>query len=139
MEIRVSTTDAEIEACYEVMKELRPHVPRDGFVAHVRRQQRSGYHMAFVAVDAAPVAVAGYRYGENLAWGRFMYVDDLVTSGDSRSKGHGGALLAWLHDEARGNDCRQLHLDSGIQRKDTHRFYEREGMTLTSYHFTTEL
>lgn len=24
-----------------------------------------------------------------------------------------------------------MHLDSGIQRKETHRFYEREGMAIT--------
>ncbi len=28
-----------------------------------------------------------------------------------------------------------MHLDSGIQRKDAHRFYEREGMSITSFHF----
>ena len=28
-----------------------------------------------------------------------------------------------------------MHLDSGIQRKDAHRFYEREGMSLASVHF----
>jgi hypothetical protein len=31
--------------------------------------------------------------------------------------------------------CTQLHLDSGMQRKDAHRFYEREGMVAEGLHF----
>ena len=31
--------------------------------------------------------------------------------------------------------CQQMHLDSGTQRKDAHRFYERQGMTMASFHF----
>ncbi|GMR05632.1 MAG: hypothetical protein BMS9Abin25_0207 [Gammaproteobacteria bacterium] len=34
--------------------------------------------------------------GNNLAWGRFLYVDDLVTSSSAWSQGHGSPLLAWL-------------------------------------------
>jgi hypothetical protein len=32
-----------------------------------------------------------------------------------------------------------MHLDSGIQRKDAHRFYEREGMSMASFHFVENL
>ena len=35
--------------------------------------------------------------------------------------------------------CLQLHLDSGIQRKEAHRFYEREGMTITGFHFAENI
>jgi hypothetical protein len=28
-----------------------------------------------------------------------------------------------------------VHLDSGVQRQHAHRFYFREGMTITSFHF----
>jgi len=79
--------------------------------------------------------VAGFRVLENLFCGRFLYVDDLVTAAAQRCRGHGAALLAWLRDEARRAGCAQLHLDSGLQRRDAHRFYEREGLPVTSYHF----
>ena len=61
------------------------------------------------------VAVAGFRVGENLAWGRFLYVDDLVTLSAHRSKGYGSKLLTWLKAFAVREGCMQLHLDSGIQ------------------------
>ena len=79
--------------------------------------------------------MAGFRIGESLAWGRFLYIDDLVTLSSRRSRGFGAALLSWLVEFATKEGCDQLHLDSGIQRKDAHRFYEREGMQLAGYHF----
>ena len=135
MNIRMATTDAEIAACYPVMRELRPHIAEDQFHSRVRSQENAGYRLAFVQEPDGVVAVAGYRVGENLACGRFLYVDDLVTLPAHRSKGHGAKLLSWLKEYAVRKGCLQLHLDSGIQRKDAHRFYERESMTMTDFHF----
>lgn len=135
MNIRIATTDSEIAACYPVMRELRPHVAEDQFLSRVRSQQEKGYRLAFAEQSDGVVAVAGFRVGENLAWGRFLYVDDLVTSSFHRSKGFGSNLLHWLREFAARNDCLQMHLDSGIQRKDAHRFYQREGLSVTSLHF----
>lgn len=65
-----------------------------------------------------------------------MYVDDLVTDAAERSKGYGGAvLLRWLADHATANGCGELHLDSGVQRKEAHRFYGREDFEVSAYHF----
>jgi GNAT superfamily N-acetyltransferase len=64
-------------------------------------------------------------------------VDDLVTAESERSKGHGKALLEWLKRLAIEDGCDAFHLDSGVQRKRAHQFYLREGMELSSYHFST--
>ena len=135
MEIRIATTDPERAGCFPVMRELRPHLDEAGFVDRVRRQEQGGYRLAFVAARPGVVAVAGFRVGENLAWGRFLYVDDLVTASRHRSRGYGAALLAWLRERAAAEGCAQLHLDSGLQREAAHRFYAREGLQKTSFHF----
>ena len=44
-------------------------------------------------------------------------------------------MLSWLKEYAAREGCSQLHLDTGVQRKETHRFYEREGMTMAGLHF----
>ena len=139
MNIRIATTDTEIAACYPVMRELRPHIAEDQFLSRVRRQEKAGYRLAFMEEPDGLVAVAGFRVGENLAWGRFLYVDDLVTLPAFRSKGHGARLLSWLKEHAAKEGCRQIHLESGIQRKGAHRFYEREGMTMASFHFVESI
>jgi GNAT superfamily N-acetyltransferase len=139
MNIHIATTDTEIAACYPVMKELRPHLDEEEFVSRVRSLENTGYRLAFVQHPDGVVAVAGFRVGENLAWGRFLYVDDLVTLPSHRSKGIGTHFLMWLREYAIKEGCRQLHLDSGAQRKDAHRFYEREGMSVFGYHFAENL
>lgn len=137
--VRIAETDAEILACHAVMSELRPHVAKDTFVERVRRQEKDGYRLAYVAEEGRPVAAAGYRILENLAWGRFLYVDDLVTDEKLRSLGHGRALFDWLVAEARRVGCDQFHLDSGVWRHGAHRFYLLRRMDITSYHFAMKL
>jgi GNAT superfamily N-acetyltransferase len=135
MEIRIAATDTEIAACWPVMHELRPHVAEAEFLARVRNQEKAGYRLLLAEEEGGVVAVAGFRIGENLAWGRFLYVDDLVTLPAHRSKGTGSALLSWLKAHAAEQGCGQLHLDSGLQRRDAHRFYEREGLPAAGCHF----
>ncbi|MCC7202046.1 MAG: GNAT family N-acetyltransferase [Nitrospirae bacterium] len=139
MTVLVAKTDAEIAACYPVMRELRHHITEDQFLSRVRSQESAGYRLAFLEGENGVVAVAGFRVGENLAWGRFLYVDDLVTLPEHRSKGHGAELLSWLKEQAAKEGCEQIHLDSGVQRKEAHRFYEREGMTMASLHFAEKI
>ena len=139
MEIRIAKTDQEIDGCFAVMSQLRPHLLRDAFVEQVRRQQKQSYDLAYLRESDRVAAVAGFRIGENLAWGKYLYVDDLVTDTAVRSAGHGRALLTWLQEHAREAGCAQLHLDSGVQRFDAHRFYLRHRMAITSHHFALVL
>jgi len=133
--IHLAQTDLEIQSCFAVMSQLRPHLEASDFVARIRRQQQDGFQMAFLETGDGVQAVAGFRMVEMLAHGRFLYVDDLITDRNSRSRGHGEALLDWLCELARAHDCQSLQLDSGVQRFDAHRFYFRQRMTIASYHF----
>jgi GNAT superfamily N-acetyltransferase len=137
--IALAESDEDIERCHEVMRFLRPHIEPSQFVERVRRQQRDGYRLAFREAEGAVQSVAGYRILENLAWGRFLYVDDLVSAEGRRSAGHGGALFDWLVEQARAAGCDQFHLDSGVQRFGAHRFYLTKRMDITSHHFAIDL
>ena len=139
MEIKIANADSLIEACFDVMSELRSHLIREDFVTQVRQQQSQGYALAFVLVEGAVVAVAGYRISTSLSWGKFLYVDDLVSAKNARSKGYGEALLDWLKVEAKQQGCQQLHLDSGVQRFAAHRFYLKQRMDISCHHFVVEL
>ncbi len=72
MNICIAATDAEIAACYPVMRELRPHLAQGQFLSRVRSQEDAGYRLAYVQVSDCVLAVAGFRLGENLAWGHFL-------------------------------------------------------------------
>jgi GNAT superfamily N-acetyltransferase len=130
-----------MQALYLLMLELRPHLASaDAFVARVRHQQQTqGWTLICLEDAGAPVAAASYRILENLAWGRFLYVDDLVTAPSARGKGHGETLMCWLEDKARQENCDALHLDSGLQRQAAHRLYRRQGLDVLSHHFSKKL
>jgi GNAT superfamily N-acetyltransferase len=137
--VEKAETDEAILACRAVMAELRPRVAGGDFLKAVRALEADGLRLACVRDGGRVVAVAGYRISTNLFCGRHLYVDDLVTAETERSRGHGKALLAWLRQVAVENDCDVLHLDSGVQRKRAHQFYLREGLELSSYHFSERL
>jgi GNAT superfamily N-acetyltransferase len=140
MNIRIAETDEEIAGCFEVMSELRPHVGAEEFVRRVRRQRETaGYELVFLEEGGRARAVAGVRISECLAWGRFLYVDDLVTMGGERSRGHGQKLFDWLLRHAEERGCEEFHLDSGVQRFGAHRFYLRNRMEIIAHHFALRI
>lgn len=138
-EIAIVTTDHDIDACFEVIQQLRPHLKREDFVIKVRRMMAQRYQLARIRVTTKVVCVAGFRIHENLFHGKLLYVDDLVTANDFQSQGYGKQLLQWLAQYARANECQHLELDSGVQRFRAHRFYLREGMMISSHHFSMPL
>jgi GNAT superfamily N-acetyltransferase len=140
MNIAVAESDRELERCFPVVLELRPHLDRERYLAQVERQRRTdGYKLVYLE-DADEVrSVAGFRVGEFLAWGKTLYVDDLVTRAQDRSRGYGEQLFDWLAARARELACDQLHLDSGVQRFAAHRFYLRKRMDITAHHFAMKL
>jgi GNAT superfamily N-acetyltransferase len=127
------------------MNALRTHIADEAaFIRLVDQVQRpQGYRLigAFDREDAAAAAVAGFREGNNLAWGHFLYVDDLATRPEFRRRGLGRGLLVWLAREAATLGCEQLHLDSsvGVERADAHRLYLNSGLTITAHHFARHL
>jgi GNAT superfamily N-acetyltransferase len=133
-------TEGETDHAARALLELRPHrAPAEALVARANAQRAAGYRIAasFEPGEEQAAAVAGFRVQENLAWGRHLYVDDLVTRADRRGRGHGGALMRWLAAEACRAGCDQLHLDSGVgaEREEAHRLYFNAGMRISSYHF----
>ena len=105
----------ETRFAHRAMRELRTgYEDEREFVEHVDGVLRpAGYRLvgAFAGDQEWAVAVAGFRIGQSLAWGHYLYVDDLSTAREARRRGHAGALLDWLIGEARKLGCGQFHLD----------------------------
>lgn len=126
---------------YKAMLELRPDIgPESVFAEHVDKVLRpEGYRLVgfFVEEDLQAAAVAGFRVGHHLAWGKFLYCDDLGSRFEHQRKGYAGQLMDWMIEEARRLDCDQFHLDSGVgpDRADAHRLYFNKRMRISAYHF----
>jgi len=140
MHVQLARTDADLERISPVLQQLRPQYDTPTLIARIRHQQAEGYQVAFVTdANERVLCVAGFVIASKLAWSRTLYVDDLVTDAAARSSGAGKCMMDWLKAHARASGCEQLHLDSGVQRFDAHRFYMREGMRIASHHFSVDL
>ena len=135
--IKIAATETEIRACYSLISELRPHLSENEFVSQILRQiQNHHYELIYLRVNKEIVAAAGYRITEYLAWGKTLYVDDLITRSTTRKCGYGSALLDWLIDKSKALSCQQFHLDSGTHRHDAHRLYLTRKLQINSFHFS---
>ena len=139
MSVVLANTTKELLRCFPVVVQLRPHLTEGEFLRRVEAQAPESYKIAFVQHAGRPVCVAGFRIMHNLAWGKFLFVDDLVTDERERSKGFGQQMMTWLVQHAKEEKCEQLHLDSGVQRFGAHRYYLTSGMDITCHHFAMKL
>ncbi|EGF90555.1 acetyltransferase GNAT family protein [Asticcacaulis biprosthecium C19] len=140
-EVKLAVSEDDFRRCFPVIQLLRPHViDADDLIARIDRQRSmADWRLAYVEDAGAVVACAGFRVHEWLVSGKILYVDDLVTIDEARSKGYGKNLLNWMKDLAREEGCAQLRLDSGTHRTQAHKFYFREGLTIQAFHFETNV
>lgn len=127
--IRRASSPAELEACYPVIMQLRPFLKDAAdWCGRAAVMAKAGYQVLAAWKQDRVVAVAGFRVMENLIHGRFLYVDDLVTTFDSRGQGLGASLLKELTDIATEDSCSRLVLDTATTNVNARRFYAREGL-----------
>jgi GNAT superfamily N-acetyltransferase len=127
IEVRELNGDAEIEAAFPLMAELRARVRREAFLAEVRRQQIEGYRLVGAFDAGALVGLAGIRRSHTLSRGEHLFVDDLVTTESRQGSGVGTALLRWLAARAAEQGLSRIYLDS---RATARGFYEQIGFEM---------
>lgn len=133
-------TDADCLASFGVMRELRPHLGDvQAYIRQLRRQAGQGYRLLAAWGGDRVVGLAGYRLQENLIYGRFIYIDDLVTTDETRRHGVGAMLIDAVREQARREDCAQLVLDTGLGNALAQRFYFRQGLLSAALHFRQAL
>ena len=118
-------------------RQLRPALEAD-YPAQIERLIPEGARLAQVVDDGQVRAIALWRVFETTYCGRRLEIEDLVSDEAHRSKGYGGAMLRWLHDQAVALGCPTTTLISGTHRTRAHRFYFREGYAITAFHFVRE-
>jgi len=129
VEIRNIEQLADIGACHAVMMELRPHLKdADSFIQQVMRQREHGFRLSAAWHEGRVVGVVGYRLQENMLYGRFVFVDDLVVHNEFRNDGIGAQLLSAARAYAQEIGCRHFVLTTGLHMALAQRFYFRQGL-----------
>ncbi len=138
--VELEPGDPRLREALEVMGQLRDARSTDELERlFVEGRARGGYRLMALYCGGECRAVAGFRVTTNLAHGRHLYVDDLVTLERWRSQCYGEWLEQRLREVARNEGCGQIRLDSGVQRSSAHRFYFRRGYAIESFNFGAAL
>jgi GNAT superfamily N-acetyltransferase len=124
---------------FPVLRELRSELTPETLADVYEEGHPQGLRFLAAYNGERCVGVAGFRVIATTATIRKLYVDDLVTTASERGSGVGAALLAELAERAKTHGCRVLDLDSGVNRTGAHRFYMREGLAITSFHFARRI
>lgn len=135
MNIIECKSEQDIMETYAVMSQLRPHVAEHDYLGLIREMEGQSGRLIAAMEGSSVIGCAFFRQETRLFTGPLFYVDDLVTDENTRSKGVGHALLAWVEREAKAKGIKTVALDSGVHRGQGHKFYFREGFTITSFNF----
>lgn len=130
----------DLEESFFVMRELRPHLKdRAAYVAQIQHQRTQGYRLLAAWSNGVIVGLAGYRLLDNLLYGRFVYVDDLVVTASLHRCGFGELLLKAAREQAVALQCKHFVLDTGLHMALAQRFYFRQGLLAQGMHFVQPL
>lgn len=139
-DIREAVTETDRREVFSIITELRDHLDLESYLVLLEEMREDGYRLFALYVDDEPIAVAGVKITTNFYLGRHVFVYDLVTTGEERSKGYGKRLLSFVHEWAADRDCEAVELESGLWRDDAHRFYtEQMGYEKYCYSFVRDL
>ncbi len=139
MNVRHITNDAGVVRGYSLLKQLRPSHDDAQFHEQLLRQLDTGYCLLAIADDDYVYAIVGYRWCENLARGRYIFIEDFVVDEAVRNGGHGEQLFDALVELADEHGYGSVELDVGIQRQDALRFYLNQRMVTSAFHLALEL
>lgn len=136
----VAKNHAELEKCFPVMKELRPHLSFEDYISIYEDAHRNnGFEIVAIEEDNKILAVMGYRILSDYVRGKHIYVDDLISSESVRSKGLGSELLKYVEGVAKELNCTTLRLCTGIENDRGVKFYEKNGWTKRAFAYTKKL
>lgn len=140
MNIKSLKNHDEIAQSFDVFLELRSHLrSKEIFVAQVMEQYKEGYEIIGAYEQGEVVACIGFRFLTTLAWGKILYIDDLITKEKACGKGYGKILLDHVIQIAREHSCKEVHLDTGYARHAAHKVYLKQGFEFNCHHLALKL
>jgi len=135
-------TPEDCGAIYALVCEMENKaLPYDRFAAIYQSQLRDGRCQCLVCeLDGAVAGFINLRCEEQLHHAeRIAEILELVVEPGRRRQGVGKGLLAEACRAARRRGCPQIEVACNQVRKDSHRFYQREGLQNTHYKFSMRL
>lgn len=142
MEKKLITVQSKIdlERCFSIIKELRPSLTLSEYILIYEEAHRTnGYEIVAIEENGEILSVMGYRILYDFVRGKHIYIDDLVSTKEARSKGLGAELLFHAENVAKELCCKSLRLCTGLDNNRGMKFYERNGWIQRAIAYTKKL
>ncbi|GAC1420936.1 MAG: GNAT family N-acetyltransferase [Flavisolibacter sp.] len=138
-EIQKATTKEDFIKCWEVVRELRPHLDLERYLTYMLYMLDEHYKIIFIESQGTAVSFCGYRTITRLQRGRSLYIDDLATLPQARGQGHATRLLDSVIQLAKREELHSIHLDCSYNRHTAHKLYINRGFKISGHYFTMDL
>ena len=136
-EVYTVESDSDLKDCFHVLKELRSHLDFESFSSIYKIcKDREQFELVALRRNEQVVAVMGFRFITDFVRGKHLYIDDLVTVSNERSKGYGATMLFYAEEIAKKSNCSGLRLCAVLENESGIKFYEKNGWTKRAYAFT---
>ena len=104
------------------------------------QNQNNQYYALVYEQDDAIKGILNMRFELQLHHcAKIAEILEFIIDEDCRNKGIGKQMIEQAISIAKEQGCDQIELDSNQERKNAHRFYEREGFTNTHYKFVKSI
>lgn len=140
MKIIGISTRGELLRLFPVYQELRPHLHEfNSFCEQIFAQFNEQFRIYAAIENDSIYGCIGFREMTTTAWGKIVYIDDLITAEEFRGNGAADMLLDFAIEYAKLNDCKEIHLDTGYQRFAAHKVYLNKGFQLNCHHLALKI
>jgi GNAT superfamily N-acetyltransferase len=140
--VKTAASEADLQACVEVILFLRPHLQKETVLAQIKEMQEEDYRIVYITSAEDPskaAAFAGFRHMNKLFSGKTIYIDDLACLPACQGKGYAALLLDHIKALAKAEGLSGVQLDSGHGLYPAHRLYHRQGFYISAHHFSHRL
>lgn len=139
-QVKIISTDLEIQQCWEVAFLLRPHLNKDNWHSMISEMmQNEKYNIAGIMDNDKFVAFAGYREMTSLHSGNIIYIDDLCTLESYRGKGLASQLLSYVKAIAISSNKDAVVLDTNFNNNTAQKVYLKNEFQLVAIHLACNL
>lgn len=97
-----------------IFKELQTKITK-------RQTKLTNYRIAVATEKAKIIALAIVQF---LPKNNNGFIEDFIVDSSRREQGIGSVFLAWIEEEARANGIGRIFLESGINNRPAHHFFE---------------
>ena len=147
MEISIKkATDKDIPFILELLYELDRPKPINDKEIKVFENKIMGYFLdpqktiVLVKQDSKIVGLTSIIFLSRLNRTKLeMYIPELIVTTQLRNFGIGKKLIKYCIDLAKKKDCYRIRLESGNQRKESHKFYKSIGFEQSALTFTKHM